>query len=82
MWLGTPKGPKIEKIQSPFLGVPSWPALGLSLSLSISLSISISIYIYIHVCGTFRVYVSILGFFRVEQRKQLVLQCFEAASNV
>ena len=39
-------------------------------------------YIYIYVCGTFRVYVSFLGFFRVRQRKQLVLQCFEAASIV
>ena len=37
---------------------------------------------YIYVCGTFRVYVSTFGFFRVKQRKQLVLQCFEAASNV
>ena len=40
------------------------------------------IYIYIYVCGTFRVYVSFLGFVRVKQQKQLVLQCFKAASNV
>ena len=35
-----------------------------------------------HVCGTFRVYVAILAFFRVQQLKRLVLKCFEAASNI
>ena len=44
--------------------------------------IYIYIYIYIYICGTFRVYVAIFGVFWVKLRKQLVLQCFEAASNV
>ena len=35
-----------------------------------------------YVSGAFRVYVAFWVFFRVQQRKQLVLQCFEEASNV
>ena len=40
---------------------------------------------YMYVCGTFiyiYIYVAIFGFFGAKQQKQLVLQCFEAASSV
>ena len=56
---------------------------GFSTLQHIYIYIHIHIHIHIHIyMWDLHAYVAILGFFRVKQRKQLVLQCSEAASNV